>query len=161
MACCKCDSFDACLCEKERRVPVEERDFLTDQRNERKMKIGSKDLLTTKKKQKKNYRKTKRRARETQHSLLAPTTANIVPTRSSSSRSKVGEVCSQINIEDMPSTSQNPQTENVASLPGKSYKTVARTLDRFGVSDRAGAAIVSATLQDLGLITKEKKRKDS
>ncbi|GBM13509.1 hypothetical protein AVEN_82781-1 [Araneus ventricosus] len=28
-----------------------------------------------------------------------------------------------------------------------------RTLDRFGISDRAGAAIVSAALQDVGIIT--------
>lgn len=27
------------------------------------------------------------------------------------------------------------------------------TLDRYGISDRAGAAIVSATLQDIGLVT--------
>lgn len=37
------------------------------------------------------------------------------------------------------------------------YVTVARTLDRFGISDRAGAAIVSATLQDIGIISTENK----
>ncbi|GBN96424.1 hypothetical protein AVEN_170717-1 [Araneus ventricosus] len=33
------------------------------------------------------------------------------------------------------------------------FSAAARTLDRFGISDRAGAAIVSATLQDVGIIS--------
>ncbi|CAG5051418.1 unnamed protein product [Parnassius apollo] len=31
------------------------------------------------------------------------------------------------------------------------------TLDKYGISDRAGAAIVSATLQDIGLVTESNK----
>ena len=34
----------------------------------------------------------------------------------------------------------------------RKFSIVARTLDRYGISDRAGAAIVSATLQDIGEI---------
>ncbi|GBM77510.1 hypothetical protein AVEN_234710-1 [Araneus ventricosus] len=34
------------------------------------------------------------------------------------------------------------------------FSAVARTLDRFGISDRGGAAIVSAELQDVGIIPK-------
>ncbi|GBM77663.1 hypothetical protein AVEN_226049-1 [Araneus ventricosus] len=33
------------------------------------------------------------------------------------------------------------------------FSAAARTLDRFGISDRASAAIVSATLQDVGIIS--------
>lgn len=40
------------------------------------------------------------------------------------------------------------------NVPGPSkFPVVAMTLDRYGISDRAGAAIVSATLQDIGLVT--------
>lgn len=35
----------------------------------------------------------------------------------------------------------------------KDFPVVARTLDRYCISDRAGAAIVSAVLQDVGLIS--------
>ncbi|GBM05433.1 hypothetical protein AVEN_94735-1 [Araneus ventricosus] len=34
------------------------------------------------------------------------------------------------------------------------FSAVIRTLDQFGISDRAGAAIVSAALQDVGIISK-------
>ncbi|CAG4943138.1 unnamed protein product [Parnassius apollo] len=40
------------------------------------------------------------------------------------------------------------------NVPGPSkFPVVAMTLDRYDISDRAGAAIVSATLQDIGLVT--------
>ncbi|GBO24241.1 hypothetical protein AVEN_212735-1, partial [Araneus ventricosus] len=35
----------------------------------------------------------------------------------------------------------------------KKVLAAVRTLDRFGISDRAGAAIVSAALQDVGIIS--------
>nr|CAI5833380.1 unnamed protein product [Callosobruchus analis] len=50
------------------------------------------------------------------------------------------------------------QSENVTKRVVRTkgaFSVVARTLDRYGISDRAGAAIVSATLQDISLINKE------
>ena len=44
---CKCSNFVLCKCKI--KVPVREREFLTDQRNKRKMFIGLIDLVTTRK----------------------------------------------------------------------------------------------------------------
>ena len=43
--------------------------------------------------------------------------------------------------------STNANVRNLANLP-----VLAKTLDRYGVSDRAGAAIASAVLKDYGII---------
>lgn len=44
---CTCKSFESCCCKKERKVPMNEREFLLDQRTERKMVIGSLDRKVT------------------------------------------------------------------------------------------------------------------
>ena len=46
---CKCQSFDECICEKNRKVPLLEQGFLLDQRGDRKMFIGGVDVVETKK----------------------------------------------------------------------------------------------------------------
>ena len=37
---CKCTDFEECACPKEKIVPIEERNFLVDQRSSRKMYVG-------------------------------------------------------------------------------------------------------------------------
>ena len=49
IAACKCRSFDACNCEKSRKIPAEEQLFLQDQRTMRTMYIGSVDKVASKK----------------------------------------------------------------------------------------------------------------
>ncbi|GBM01625.1 hypothetical protein AVEN_60034-1 [Araneus ventricosus] len=53
------------------------------------------------------------------------------------------------------STRIDPQNaDNVTVTPVVTkFSATARTLDQFGISDRAGAAIVSAELQDVGIIS--------
>lgn len=48
IAACKCKDFKNCKCDKERRVPQMELEFLLDQKTKRKMVIGSLDAATTK-----------------------------------------------------------------------------------------------------------------
>ncbi|GBO16724.1 hypothetical protein AVEN_257468-1 [Araneus ventricosus] len=47
-------------------------------------------------------------------------------------------------------------TASQSHLTVTKFSAVAKTLDRFGFSDRAGAAIVSAALQDVGIISESK-----
>lgn len=54
---CKCVSREICKCEKSRKVPTIEWPFLTDQRSERKMRIGGIDMAVTKQAQTKNGKK--------------------------------------------------------------------------------------------------------
>ena len=59
IACCQCKDFDQCTCKRSFRVPVNEREFLTDQRNERMMFIGTMDAKDTTKNFKRIDRKQK------------------------------------------------------------------------------------------------------
>ncbi len=39
IAACICSDFDACCCERDKRIPTDEREFITDQRGTRRMMI--------------------------------------------------------------------------------------------------------------------------
>ena len=49
---CKCTNFATCACSREKKVSVQEQQFLCDQRTLRKMYIGSIDKRTTKRNEK-------------------------------------------------------------------------------------------------------------
>lgn len=52
-----------------------------------------------------------------------------------------------------PSTSTGPEPSQHANRNQASLPLLAKTLDRYGVSDRAGAAVASAVLKDYGIIS--------
>ena len=54
---CKCEKFEDWRCVLEKKVPVEERKFLVDQRTAKKMVIGSVDHATTVRKNKRTTKK--------------------------------------------------------------------------------------------------------
>lgn len=54
---CRCKVLDKCVCEKSRKVPTKEHEFLLDQRGERKLVIGGKDQAETTKIRKREKRK--------------------------------------------------------------------------------------------------------
>src|SRR6218665_2729790 len=56
LAACRCD-FSVCKCDRLRRVPVQEQPFLTDQRGQRMMYIGSVDIVTTSKMKRRLHRR--------------------------------------------------------------------------------------------------------
>ena len=53
----KCTNFETCACSREKKVPVQEQHFLSNQRTVRKMYIGSIDKRTTKRNEKTLQRK--------------------------------------------------------------------------------------------------------
>ncbi|CAH0551074.1 unnamed protein product [Brassicogethes aeneus] len=55
--------------------------------------------------------------------------------------------------EDVPSTSKETQCTQGQGPNRTELKKFARVLDRYGVSDRSAAAIASAVLKDVGIIT--------
>ncbi|KAJ8972312.1 hypothetical protein NQ314_000227 [Rhamnusium bicolor] len=71
------------------------------------------------------------------------------PSKSRMSKSPIPVILQSISTLEEPSVC----CENKRG--SRQFPVVARTLDRYGISDRAGAAIVSATLQDMGLINEE------
>lgn len=46
---CKCTDYTTCRYKRDKKVPIEEMDLLTDQRNEKRMVIGGVDYKITKK----------------------------------------------------------------------------------------------------------------
>ena len=53
---CQCTLFDKCSCKKELKVPVREREFLTDQRTLKLLKIGDTDKVVSNMLKRKHHR---------------------------------------------------------------------------------------------------------
>ncbi|GBN76003.1 hypothetical protein AVEN_136305-1 [Araneus ventricosus] len=110
---------------------MNEREFLLDQRTERKMVIESLHRKVTLQKTKATKRKLKQERHERR-------------------------ICEHLDL-SAPSAiveSGAQWADDVTvTLVVKKFSAVARTLDRFGISNQAGAAIMSAALQDVGIIS--------
>ncbi|CAG4928614.1 unnamed protein product [Colias eurytheme] len=159
IAACKCENFNLCKCPKELKVPILERAFLIDQRTERKMGIGRIDLKISTQNARRFLRKQPRETRQANCSTEPSSSyaQNVIeeqflPDTSSSSVESTNEK----NQDQLPSEPSLLMSREVTQKRNTiSLATVARTVDRYGVSDRAAAAIVSAAFQDVGLITEE------
>lgn len=62
IATCKCANQNVCVCERTRKIPTSERNFLNDQRSDKKMIIGGVDVATSQKQSLLIERKQKREA---------------------------------------------------------------------------------------------------
>lgn len=149
---CKCSDFDACCCEREKRIPTDEREFITDQRGARRMVIGTIDRKTTSRIRKRKEREYKRekyyKSQSTVSSIEDPPDNNssceTVDLDSTTSDHSSGDVYMQSEGET--------SSRNIKSLP-----TLSRECDRYGVSNTVGAAIATAVLVDYGLVTDDDK----
>lgn len=111
--------------------------------------VDKKDLILQRKREK---RVPKYKNKEFQLSLS-------VPIEKSNSQSKYKEKNRILKVSENELDVSQPSTSaNLSEVPLRNLKTLpvlAKTLDRYGVSDRAGAAIASAVLQDYGVIKNE------
>ncbi|CAH0547286.1 unnamed protein product [Brassicogethes aeneus] len=143
IATCKCKCFEKCTCEKLKKIPVLEREFLLDQRSARKIMIGNVDSHTTRQMEKREKRK-----------LQEAASSSIVKTIEQQKYANNSQI-----KESLPSISFEPSTEPPISIISgqmrKSLPNLARECDRWGLSDRGAAAVSSALLQDLGVVTKD------
>lgn len=149
---CECPVSIVCTCEKSKKVPVIELKFLYLQRKHSLGKIGNVDVKESKKIIQRQKRK------NTEYSRCQ----SNVDSLSQPSCSKTME---PTQIEDFDSTEINrnedssdevEEFEPVVKTPWQmrvKLTNTALTSDRFGVSDRATAAIASSLLQDFGIIT--------
>lgn len=141
---CKCKVLSQCICAKDKKVPKQEQTFLIDQRTSRMMIISGIDVTATKKLQKTLKRKYQRENRPSTSTSLNTTLADLDISTSSAASSS--------------SDSENPECIMIKSVPEKKTKksvcvdfpTLSKTCDRYGVSDRAAAAIASSVLFDIG-----------
>lgn len=141
---CKCKDFSKCDCPKDKKIPVNEQSFISDQRTTRKMIIGNVDTATTKRMKtalKRKLLKQKSLRTSKKESTGKPTTSLIdISTSSASNESDCNDVFKP-NV-----VSQMPQKQAAVTID---YSTLSKTCDRYGVSDRAAAAIASAVLYDI------------
>ena len=141
---CKCTNFANCTCPKDKKVPFQEQQFLSDQRFARKMYIGSIDSAITKKNKKTLQRKMENKKRSTTKTFLSVDTADGIE---SSSTSESSEEFDSDFENSIPLKFKQPVLIS-KPLP-KSLPNFAAACDRTGISCRAAAMIVTAALDDI------------
>ena len=153
VAACKCD-FSMCQCEKLNCVPIQERPFLADQRSLRLICIGSVDILETHKLKRKLERKSKRgyeiATTGNASEVLAQYTINDQSSSECEKSDSDDDYPKQKKSCEDPSTScasKKAISQNRLNLP-----FLAKVSDRYGVSDRAAAALASSVLEDVGIV---------
>ena len=147
---CKCLDFKRCACKLKNRVPLAERDFLCDQRSDRRMVIAEFDKAAKILNKKRNQRKLER-AKQFHHlSPCSETCSNI------SKAVTLSEDPSASGMSDSESSEYNvlatPKRRQKRPLPDISV--LAEACDRTGVSNRAAAFFASSMLQSIGVIWK-------
>lgn len=151
---CKCPDFTKCSCPPERQVPLKEQKFLLDQRNERKMAIGTLDVATTQKIKMTCARRLARLKQEGNVEQQEPSTSKQEETSqeqlsssASSNNEDTASTASSLSYEPTPKEKVSMMKETKMTL-----HAVAEACDRTGISDRVAAFIASSTLQDVGSI---------
>ena len=154
---CQCLNFASSCCSKEMKVPKREQTFLTDQRTTRKMLIGELDRKVSKVNKRKHERenqqllerrekeKRQRFEREKQLSSCGSELAFDVDIDAVSSCSNNGSNTFNEELSDLLQEDRNSNP-----IP-----TIALDADRYDVSNRAAAAIITAALIDFGVVSAE------
>lgn len=150
---CKCSFISQCQCEKSRKIPAIERDFLEDQRGPRGMIIAKVDEAESIKLQKRYIRK-----ELTQRQMCSKSDIDDISEKQS-------DVCEEFSsTEEKTDASDDESDDDCMPDPNEQFRklsdkqmrvklpSLALACDRHGVSDRAAAGIASAVLQDVGII---------
>lgn len=159
VASCKCVDFSSCKCIRDKKVSKAEQPFLIDQKNERKLFIGSIDKVET------NIIM-RREARKRKKDLATPpkpSTSKVILPRNESFTSCASltsdeefeppktsrkRICTQ---KDTTKCSQK-SNEGKSEIKAKSLPLFAEACDRFGVSDRGAAFLSTSLLDDIGIV---------
>lgn len=155
ISCCKCKSFEECKCTKNRKVPVSERQFLSDQRGLRHMYIGKVDAHATKI----LVQREKRKRDAEKYTVNA---CHNIGQESESKIDVMSDTDDSFEDDGKDETYHPPNLEKdkkKVKVPRMqiSCDLVAREADRFGVSDRGAAAIATSVLVGAGLVSPENK----
>lgn len=166
MACCKCDDFQSCICENEKKVPIHEQNFLMDQRTQRTLFNNSINLVSVSKKTRQNTTNDLNTQSDQMNAtadfdLDEPSTDNrqLKLSREMKSLKAFSAMSSNLDLHTIESNARSHANDpEEASCSTKHYNKVdlcevSKAADRYGVSDRAAAAIATATLIDFGIIT--------
>lgn len=145
IAACQCKS-SSCKCDISRRVPIMERSFLEDQRTFRKMGIGRVDVKQTQVLQKRVERKLSLMNKNRSHEGERLSRIHESSSESDEYEPPLAESRKNLNeLSAVASCSSDKHSQMRIHTP-----TLAKACDRYGISDRAAAAIASAVMQDIG-----------
>ena len=145
----KCLDFSACSCVSAKKVPRKEREFLVDQRTNKKMIIFGVDRHESLRLRKLNNLRNRRKQLQTRDQQHEPSTElDVLPLDYDFDASKSSS-----------EETDNTDNKEVFKLPSKgdsrtNLSSVAQVCDRAGVSDRTAALLASSLLFDLGQINK-------
>lgn len=168
---CKCTNLECCDCPKDQRVPKIEREFLIDQRTQRRMVIGTVDKPTTKlleKRLERTERAPKRKHIETKPIASTSQVDNVdvdfvLPSRSAKIAGMNFSFL-MLNQDHVTSPSESASEGSAGKWSKLSTSTIqnrirldntAMVADRFDSSDTCAAAFATAAYVDAGLITLE------
>ncbi|CAH0562964.1 unnamed protein product [Brassicogethes aeneus] len=169
---CKCKGINACKCNKSRKIPKREFNFLIDQRTDRQMVIGRADKHLSKKFTEQQNRK-ENQASKTSIKTDEPGAStgdlqrhtNIHQDEMSFSSSENTEEMDEENDEEfkwsydlLKNRKLKKSEENVAQMRIPLVHT-AKAADLTGISNRSAAKIATAVLEDMKIVCKEKRAK--
>lgn len=157
---CKCQSRDTCKCIKERKVPPREWDFLADQRNDRDKVIGDVDkkvteawqVLQDKKDALQNQVQEEEERCDQVRADRNKQIENFLEYEKDENENCLANEGDKDYPEDSPIKQITKSTQNRLDL-----SFFISEVDRFQISDRAGAALATGLLRDLGLVTESDK----
>jgi len=161
IAACKCVP-GSCKCPKQNKIPPDEQDFLQDQRTTRLMYIGSVDKVTSAILQKRYGRKVKEQARVRRALDFSDQQCSASDFRSDESSDidcecetdgESTEMANDMNFVSGSGASTSSQGAACSKQMRRKLPKLAKLCDRFGVSDRAGASIATAVLEDCGVVS--------
>lgn len=148
---CQCSCIITCICEKSNKIPSIELKFVYSLRVHGIGKIGGVDLSETKKRIKSLARKS-RIGTSNQNSEI-----KVFETEQQDSEDNIS-LCSPTKKDDCSDSDQEfipelPKQKSSSWQMRINLKSTALVSDRYGVSDRATAAIASSVLHDIGIVT--------
>lgn len=155
ISCCKCKSFEECKCTQKRKVPVNEREFLSDQRGQRQMYIGKVDTDASK-----ILAQREKRKRDAENYKVK--TCHSICQKGQSGMEVMSDTDDSFEDDGTDETYHPPSVEKErkkVKIPRMQINCdlVAREADRFGVSDRGAASIATSALVCAGLVSPENK----
>jgi len=150
---CKCLDFEQCTCTIKNKVPLAERDFLSDQRSERRMVIAGLDITATKANKKRNKRRMARAKQYHHQPTCSATSINSQLALELSENSNSNEDSDTSSSDFNAPLEASMHSKKSRKGPVPDISVFAEACDRTGVSNRAAAFLASSMLQDVGIIT--------
>ena len=165
LARCKCASQQTCCCPREWKLPDAEWSFVQDQRGAREMVLGGLDARTSADRRARYQRREPRNRHEhgagANDPVPGPSATGVPAVGSARADASTSTSADSTDDSDEPAAvgTQDPDFEaahnETSDRNNDTLRLTAMAADRYGVSNRAVAAIVNAFQMDVGRVTSE------